>query len=278
MRKLIEYTKNNIFKFTTLGLLIGIVGVSSYSITYCKLVEKRANDLYEENMSLKNTLSQSDLVTVAQAESNQELKDIIDQMSNQQEKLASENKKLDEANQKLSKQVKKFQKRKELFNKYEYAIMEDGYRRTDLTYSQIKTGEELMKEKGYDPNLLFGIIMVESSATENMTSEISTARGYGQILEGTGSFIYNTLLKNPDKYHHSYAFDGKLNMIMMTEYIDYLLKNRDYNLYKAIQGYRGKENVTPYISGINKYIKQSGTSIKKIANEIKQNKLNLEEN
>ena len=266
--KLLEYVKKNIYKFTSLGLLLGVVGVPTYAYTYCTLMDNRNKEIVEENTTLRERISQANLVASSQRDSNDELMSIIDEMTEQQEQLVSDNKKLNKLNNKYLKQIKKFNKRSELFDKYEYAIIEDGYR-TDLTYDQIKTGEELMEEKGYDPNLLFGIIMVESSGTEDMTSTISTARGYGQILKGTGSFIYNTLMNKPDLYNHSYAFDGALNITMMTEYLDYLIQSRDDDLYKAIQGYRGKTNVQPYIKGINNYINKSGTSIAKIANEIK---------
>lgn len=267
--KPLEFIKTHFFKITTLGLALGVIGIYTYASIFCTLVYNKNKELMEENSKLSLRLAQANLVTTSQKDSNEELKSIINTMTKQQKKLISDNKKLNNTNNKYLKQLKKFQKRKELFDKYEYAIIADG-KRTDLTYDQIKTGDELMKEKGYDPNLLFGIIMVESSATEKMTSSISTARGYGQILKGTGSFIYNTLMNRTDPYNHSYALNGKLNIAMMTEYLDYLITTRDNNLYKAIQGYRGKTNVQPYIRGIDNYIINSGTSVAEIATEIRR--------
>lgn len=111
------------------------------------------------------------------------MKRTIDSLDQSNAKLISDNKSLDE-------KLKKFEKRKELYNKYEYAIYNEANKRTDLTYEQIATGEELMKKEGIDPDLLFGIIMTESNGDEKATSATSTARGYGQFLAGSGEFVY----------------------------------------------------------------------------------------
>lgn len=265
--KFLNYVKENIFKFTTVAMLMTTISMGAYAYVYSSMADEKINTLQQENAKLNRTISSANFVATSQKDSNEELKKIIDEMTVQQKKLIKDNKSLNKTNNKYLKTIKEFNKRKELFDKYEYAIITDGYR-TDLTYDQIKTGEELMEEKGYDPNLLFGIIMVESSATEDMTSSISTARGYGQILKGTGEFIYTNLMGN-SSYNHNYAFNGLLNIEMMTEYLNYLIQRGDNDLYKAIQGYRGKQNVQPYIKGIDKYINQSGTSIAKIAKEVK---------
>ena len=82
------------------------------------------------------------------------MKRTIDSLDQSNAKLISDNKSLDE-------KLKKFEKRKELYNKYEYAIYDESNKRTDITYKQIATGEELMRKEGKDKDLLFGIIMTE---------------------------------------------------------------------------------------------------------------------
>lgn len=268
--RLKQFLKNNFSKITILLSSMAVVGMFSFTFVTTSLCFDRIKELESENNKLESALESSDSILESYANSNTELKGIIDQLSEQQEELISDNKKLNSKNNKYLKTIKKFQEREELFDKYEYAIVTDGYR-TDLTYDQIKNGEELMLEKGYDPNLLFGIIMVESSADEKLTSDHSTARGYGQILKGTGEFVYSNLL-NLGKYNHNMAFDGNTNIMMMCEYLDYLIKRRDNDLYKAIQGYRGKTDVSGYIRGIDKYITQSNTSIDEISKAIAKNK------
>jgi soluble lytic murein transglycosylase-like protein len=145
--------------------------------------------------------------------------------------------------------------------------MYDG-KRTDLTYKQIKMGQDLMLAKGYDPDILFGIVMTESRAVEKCTNDESTARGLGQFLKGTGKWVYEKLL-NLGTYNHNYALDGDTNIKMMVSYLDYLFKTNNNNLYNAIQLYRGssgKPKVTQaYCNSIDSFISMADTSVAKIS-------------
>ena len=186
------------------------------------------------------------------------MKRTIDSLDQSNAKLISDNKSLDE-------KLKKFEKRKELYNKYEYAIYDESSKRTDLTYEQIATGEELMRKEGIDPDLLFGIIMTESNGDEKATSSISTARGYGQFLAGSGKYVYEKVLKL-GTYNHNMAYNGTTNITMAAGYLGYLKNERGFSAYKAVKSYRGVEP-TAYIKRIDSFIGTKGNSFAKIASK-----------
>ena len=181
------------------------------------------------------------------------------------DELDEDNAKLMEDNKELSTKLAKFEERAELYDKYEYAVYDKAGNRTDLTYDQIKTGEELMIEQGIDPDLLFGTIMVESGGDENATNGQSTARGFGQFLAGSGKYVYEDIMGNgKGTYTHDMAFNGYTNISMIASYYGYLRNDRHYSAYQAIKRYRGLEP-TAYIRAIDSYICKSGDSIAKIS-------------
>lgn len=152
--------------------------------------------------------------------------------------------------------------RSELYDKYQYAIMTRENVRTELKYYEIKMGEQLMMEKGYDPHLLFGSIMVESSGNPQAVNESSGATGYGQFLDSTAEFVWNDLL-GYDNYHSEIRKDGSSNILMMVEYYDYLYSTKG-NTFEVIKQYSGNatdEGAQQYLSKINDYTRQVGVVI-----------------
>lgn len=230
----------------------------------------QVHELQDTNRSLNQKLQNvnADVVSISNealtlqaknttlSESISGLKATIDELDTSNAKLIKDNKSLD-------KKLKKFETRAELYDKYEYAIYDKEGKRTDLTYSQIKTGEELMKEQGIDPDLLFGIIMTESTGKENATSSSSTARGYGQFLAGSGKYVYENIL-HMGTYNHSMAYDGTTNIKMAAGYLGYLKNKRGFSAYAAVKAYRGVEP-TAYIRKIDSYIGTKGDSFAQIA-------------
>lgn len=203
-------------------------------------LENALNDAYIKNNDFESTISS--------------MSDIINEIQEDNNDLIEENKS-------LKKEIKEYTKRNELFNKYEYAVLDKSGNRTDLTYDQIETAETLMEKKGLDPDILLGVIMVESGGVEKCINSESTARGYGQILEGTGQFVYENLEGNPKgSYDHSMALDG-YNNIRMTSELWGWFNESGKSLYQAIQKYRGKEDVSGYIAGINSYLSTKGKTI-----------------
>lgn len=186
------------------------------------------------------------------------LKGVVDELDESNATLIAENKKLD-------KLVAKFETRAELFDKYEYAIYNKQGNRTDLTYKQIKSGEEIMKSKGMDPDLLFGLVMTESAGTEKAKNSTSTARGYGQLLQGTAKSMYeNVLGHGKGTYSHDMAFNGDTNILLTATYLGYLKNTCNYSLRSTIIGYRGLYD-PGYFNTVDSYIKKSGNSLTQIA-------------
>lgn len=185
----------------------------------------------------------------------QNLGSIIDNLDSQLENISGVNKSyVDELNELRS--------RSELYDKYEYAIMTEQGIRTELKYEEVKLGDKLMAEKGYNPHLLFGTIMVESSANPEAVNEISDATGYGQFLDSTAEFVWNDLL-GYGGYYSEIRKDGPSNILMMAEYYDYLYstKGSTFEVIKQYSGNITNEGAYRYLSKINDYTQQVGVVI-----------------
>ena len=159
-------------------------------------------------------------------------------------------------------ELNELRSRSELYDKYEYAIMNEMNTRTNLQYYEIKLGEELMIEKGFNPHLLFGSIMVESGADPNAVNELSGATGYGQFLDSTAEFVWNDLL-GYGNYYSEIRKDGPSNILMMAEYYDYLYstKGSTFEVIKQYSGNATNEGAQRYLSKINDYTNQVGVVI-----------------
>lgn len=168
-------------------------------------------------------------------------------------------------NENLNNELQTYKSRAELYDKYDYAIIDKSGNRTDLTYDNIATGEQLMQEKGLDPDLLFGIIMTESGGIEAASNSGSTALGFGQLLQGTAKFTYEKQMGNgAGTYSHSMAKDGDTNIEMVANYLDYLHNDQGLDIYSTIRSYRGC-NDQSYIATIDSYIGKHGNSVAQIA-------------
>lgn len=255
-----------IFFAVSIALTIQLVKSHAQSSALLDQVHELQDTNKSLNEKLQNTnadvVSISNEAIVLQSQ-NKVLSDSISGMKNTIDKLDTSNAKLIKDNKSLDKKLKKFESRAELYDKYEYAVYDKAGKRTDLTYSQIKTGEELMKAEGIDPDLLFGMIMTESGGDETATSSSSTARGYGQFLAGSGKYVYEKVL-HLGTYSHSMAYNGDTNIKMAAGYLGYLKNTRGMSAYAAVKAYRGVEP-TAYIRTINSYIGKKGKSFNQIA-------------
>ncbi len=240
---------------TFFSVSIAILCFGTYASNAIKLLKvcNQYEDLAEEYDKLYNEYE-----TVY--EQNEQKDALIDDCRGEIQKLNSvlteideQNKSLVTSNQEYYERICTYEEREELFDKYEYAIMRKDGSRTDLTYDQIKTVETLADEKGVDTDLIFSIVMTESSGKEKASNSTSTARGYGQILSGTGEFVYTKLMK-AGKYDHSLALDGDTNLQMMVYYLEYLC-DRNSTINGVISNYRGDDSALPsYISVMNSYL------------------------
>lgn len=183
---------------------------------------------------------------------NSELHNIIDDIDDQIEHLESVNKSyVDELNM--------LRTRAELFDKYEYAIAYGNSGRTELTYEEIKYGEELMLAKGLNPHLMFGTIMVESAGRPDAVNNGSGATGYGQFLDSTAQWVWTKLLGN-STYNSNIRKDGFKNIQMMAEYYDYLYAELG-STFKVVKQYSGNSTnvgAAQYLAKVNSFTKKVG--------------------
>lgn len=198
---------------------------------------------------------------------NTKVKDLSKDLTNLysvMETLDDQNKKLVDSNQQYYDELSDLRKRKELYDKYSYAIESDGTR-TDITYDQLETLEQLMSNAEVnDQDLILAWIMTESGGQENATSDCSTAKGYGQFLDGTSKFVYTSLL-GENNWSPSVALDGETNMKMMVAFVDYLYETSNRDLYSAIRKYRGRQDISGYVSKIDSYLSEVNKSVYQIS-------------
>ena len=188
----------------------------------------------------------------------------INELTKISEELDFQNQKLVESNQQYFEELSTLRKRTELYDKYEYALIDKSGKRTDITYDQLVTLKTLVKEsKIPDEDLILAWIMTESNGVETAKNETSTAKGYGQFLDGTSRFVYTSLL-NKSGWNSSVALEGNTNIEMMVAYIDYLYEKNNGDLYQIMKDYRGKQDISGYVSKIDSYLAKSNKSVKDI--------------
>ncbi len=226
---------------------------SYHSIQYSKM--KTQYDTIVNNFDdLQSKYNSVSITNVELASKSENLLSVMTEVNKQNIQLV-------QSNEDYKEKLKDFENRVELYDKYEYAVFDKGGNRTDITYEQLQLAEDLMTEKGLNPNLLLGIVMTESTGTEGAQNSGSTATGYGQILRSTGKFVYEKLLGKAN-YNHSMALDGDLNITMTAEYLAYLCEEKS-SVREAIYSYRGIRD-DGYINKINSYISNTGYSVDKM--------------
>lgn len=168
--------------------------------------------------------------------------------------------------------MKEFRKREELFNKYEIAIMNTYSERTDMTYDELEYLDNLCKEKGIPTMMIISMIKLESNFNPNLKSKSSSAKGYMQVIKGTGKFTYEKVMGNPEgSYDHAMADNPKKNLELGVTYIDYLFDQSNGDVVEVIKRYSGW--YSPYGIGdkyfeiLNKHMAFSGYSLEKAQHE-----------
>lgn len=161
-----------------------------------------------------------------------------------------------------------FRNRAELYDKYEYVLFYDG-KRTDMTYNLVAYGEDIMKKENIDPNMLFGLVMVESSGKEKAQNSTSSARGFCQLIDTTAKSLYENVLKR-GSYRHDYAFNGYINLELGAKLISGNMKQYRGNTYTTIQLYRGLKDVRYYYAAVDKFVSRGGTSLRQIENRYRR--------
>lgn len=272
-----EHMKEKKSSKTLCYITIAILLVVCFYQYYSSLRKSiQMEDLVSQNKTLSNELQQKELALsnldkhykelidnyenkLKVAEYNHEyqvkvisdLKATNDELDKELESIAKKNKKLNKVIKEDENTIADLADRVNTYEKYDYALYY-GNKRNDLTYEQLKLGEELMKEKGYDPDLLFGIIMVESRGLADAVNPSSNATGYGQFLYGTGKYIYENVLHEDVYNHNTTPKNGTTNIKMMAAYLDLLYNKYNGDIVKTIKEYCGSSNYAKTYSYMNK--------------------------
>ena len=138
-----------------------------------------------------------------------------------------------------------------------------------MKYSMVAYGEEIMKKENIDPNMLFGLVMVESRGIEKAQNPTSSARGFCQLIDTTAKSLYEKVL-NKGPYNHVYAFNGYTNLELGAKLISRNMKEYRGNTYTTIQLYRGVTDARSYYASVDKFVSRGGTSLKQIENKYRR--------
>ena len=236
-----------------------------FGLGYLTSTFNNYNNLLEVDNYYKQSINQLEDTIYAKQSS-------INSLSNNVNQLVATIDTLEQEKTEISEKLSVFEQREELYNKYEY-IVEVGGKRTDLTYEQLAHGETLMKDRGLNPHLLFGVVYLESRGNEKATNTRSTARGYGQFLGSTGKMVYEKMLKK-GTYNHDMAFNGYTNLELGAEYLSYLMKTQNGSVMNSLLLYNGGEIGERYYQIIDNVLRQHGKpSLAQIEREYKNNRV-----
>ena len=262
--------ENQSLRFKLTACLIGMVGlfvvsvvsiatlvVDNYSLRNDLTVASEKYDtlmadnqsLIAENQSLSSTYNDAVLIL-------SDVSQIAYQLDQQNRTLN------DDLNDALEK-IKQYESREELFDSYEWALFRKDGSRTDISYNDIVTLEELVDEKDLSDDtvdLVLAMAMTESNGNANARNISSSAVGLGQFLSGTGRFVYTSLMGNDVYNHQETASDSETNLEMMVYYLEYLDVKNNHNIERVISCYRGIESPS-YKYKINSYLAKNDLSL-----------------
>lgn len=262
--------ENQSLRFKLTACLIGMVGlfvvsvvsiatlvVDNYSLRNDLTVASEKYDtlmadnqsLIAENQSLSSTYNDAVLIL-------SDVSQIAYQLDQQNRTLN------DDLNDALEK-IKQYESREELFDSYEWALFREDESRTDISYNDIVTLEELVDEKDLSDDtvdLVLAMAMTESNGNANARNISSSAVGLGQFLSGTGRFVYTSLMGNDVYNHQETASDSETNLEMMVYYLEYLDVKNAGNIERVISCYRGIESPS-YKYKINSYLAKNDLSL-----------------
>lgn len=262
--------ENQSLRFKLTACLIGMVGlfvvsvvsiatlvVDNYSLRNDLTVASEKYDtlmadnqsLIAENQSLSSTYNDAVLIL-------SDVSQIAYQLDQQNRTLN------DDLNDALEK-IKQYESREKLFDSYEWALFREDGSRTDISYNDIITLEELVDEKDLSDDtvdLVLAMAMTESNGNANARNVSSSAVGLGQFLSGTGRFVYTSLMGNDVYNHQETATDSETNLEMMVYYLEYLDVKNNHNIERVISCYRGIESPS-YKYKINSYLAKNDLSL-----------------
>lgn len=254
---------------TRLYSIIMTIGFCIMGILYMNQCNETHNQKVNLNTKFENEIEElkSDYKLAMQKLA--DYSETIVKLTTISETLDAQNKELVNANEEYYNELSELRTKAELYDHYSYALVDSCGNRTDITYEQLETLEELLADsKVNDQDLILAWIMTESGGNEKCKNPESTAKGYGQFLDGTSKFVYCNLL-NKTNWNPSVALDGETNLEMMVAYIEYLYEANDENLYDTIRSYRGKQDITKYVARIDSFLAYNDKSVYEISLSLK---------
>lgn len=157
-------------------------------------------------------------------------------------------------------ELEELKERKELYDKYEYALVRSDGSRTDIDYEDIKSLEELAKEKGLGEDAVSVVLAIarnESEGFADVKNDSSSAAGLCGLLSSTAKFSYEKLMDNGrGSYKSDYVYDSLTNLEMAMEYIAYLKDNTSSNR-ELLVAYRGDSSDEHWFRRIQRYTGKS---------------------
>ena len=220
----------------------------------------------------KNVQALKQNIVVLQAENNNlrkaleiSNKEIIDISTS----LAVKENELDKANQELDKIHKRVpihrvvtKNQNYVYRPYFYAMQSTKFNKHYLSEKDMTTVLEWSSKYGIDPNLVLGIMWVESRYYPKAKSKSSSASGYGQFIKSTGKWTHESLLKRKDKYDHTvHPFNPDDAIPMMCAYLNHLIKISKGDIRKVLIRYNGNELGKRYYELIDEYFARVSSNI-----------------
>lgn len=254
---------------TRLYSIIITIGFCVMGILYMNQCNETHNQKVDLNTKFENEIKEVKANYDLAMQKLIDYSETITELNSILETLDTQNKELVNANEAYYNELTELRRKAELYDHYNYALVDSCGNRTDITYDQLEILEDLLADsKVNDQDLILALIMTESGGNEKCRNSQSTAKGYGQFLDGTSKFVYCNLL-NKDNWSPSVALDGETNLEMTVAYIEYLYE-KDENLYNALRRYRGKQDITKYVARMDTFLAHNNKSVYEISLSLKK--------
>ena len=148
------------------------------------------------------------------------------------------------------------------YRPYFYAMQSTKFNKYYLSEKDMTTVLDWSSKYGIDPNLVLGIMWVESRYYPKAKSKTSSASGYGQFIKSTGKWTHESLLKRKDKYDHKvHPFNPDNAIPMMCAYLDHLIKISKGDIRRVLIRYNGNELGKRYYELIDEYFARVSSNI-----------------
>jgi len=142
-----------------------------------------------------------------------------------------------------------------IYKEYDYVL---DYNSSDFTVDDIKMVEKLCKEYGniVNPHLWFALVELESAYRSNTKNSKSSASGWGQVIKGTGRYIYENKLKLGTYNHAKMGISKEVNARISIYYLSDLI-NETKSVNRALIRYNGGELGARYASIVSSKLKKN---------------------